>query len=368
MSVSPLETWEACSLPVVIPSEWTSSTARAGLRVMARLAAQLAAAQAQLVTVMRAGRDTRASIVRATGMSGRDATRAEQVAKVVERLPEAAEALGSGAVSAGHVALLHQVHDGAAAKELLTVAAGQTADDFAATVQRHLLDAEADSVAARQRAARTVTFGRADDGGMLIRAVLPHLDGERVKAAIEARCDQAWREAHPDRADVAGGHGDEPRHRRMADALVELVTGGATAGVRTGVVVVVDEASMTADVAGAGPMSRDVLADVVMDARTDLWAAVRSMNGAILSFGRSRRFATAIQKLALVARDGGTCSWPGCRQPWSRCDADHQVDWDDNGTTDLPNLRLLCRLHHPQRHETGLEPDDPDPPELIDDA
>ena len=75
-----------------------------------------------------------------------------------------------------------------------------------------------------------------------------------------------------------------------------------------------------------------------------------------MTFGRSRRLASPLQKLALALRDGGFCVKPGCSTPWHRCDADHIIEWDDGGLTDIENLRHLCRTDcHPHRHETGTE-------------
>jgi hypothetical protein len=41
-----------------------------------------------------------------------------------------------------------------------------------------------------------------------------------------------------------------------------------------------------------------------------------------------------------------TCRFPTCRQPASRCDADHTRPFDQNGPTCSCNLGCLCRWHH----------------------
>ena len=96
-----------------------------------------------------------------------------------------------------------------------------------------------------------------------------------------------------------------------------------------------------------------------------------------MKFGRTRRFASALQKLALALREHGTCAYPGCDIPWNRCDADHDPPWDQGGLTDLDTMKLMCTNgHHTHRHETGNnitrqpngtwtinnEPDEPRPP------
>lgn len=362
-----LNTWRDLRLPRVTPSEWDPASARVGLGEIRRLRAELDAAQAGLVGVMseETGRDTRAALVRHGGMSARDARDAERVADVSARLPGAGDALAEGQVSAAHLALLAPITDPVAAGDLLAIAPSQPVDEFAATVRRHQIERDGASLRDRQRNARSVSFFRADDGNIGMRAILTPLDGERIKAMINQRCDARWRAEHPERAEVLGGHESEPRERRMADAFVELMLGHArSAGPSpVGVVVVVDADTMDARLAGAEqPVTTDDVIDAVQQAEHELYVAVKSTSGAILHFGRSRRYATAIQKLALIARDGGICCWTGCDERWDRCDVDHVIDWDQGGPTDLDNLRLLCRRHHRHRHETRTEPDDPDPP------
>ena len=51
-------------------------------------------------------------------------------------------------------------------------------------------------------------------------------------------------------------------------------------------------------------------------------------------------------------RDGG-CVFPGCDMPAGWSDAHHITPWEHGGTTDLPNLALLCRHHHGVTHRTG---------------
>jgi hypothetical protein len=68
-------------------------------------------------------------------------------------------------------------------------------------------------------------------------------------------------------------------------------------------------------------------------------------SGGIISYGRTRRLATAGQRRALAARDGG-CSFPGCTTPASWCQTHHIRSWADGGDTSLDNLTLLCGYHH----------------------
>lgn len=121
-------------------------------------------------------------------------------------------------------------------------------------------------------------------------------------------------------------------------------------------IVVVDEERFEAGVAGTGPGSGPVsMADVVdLADRADFFAAVKGMDGAILRFGRLRRFASAFQRLAVIARDGGRCAFPGCDTSQESCDVHHVVDFDVGGLTDLEWLALLCKAHHAFLHANRL--------------
>jgi hypothetical protein len=48
-----------------------------------------------------------------------------------------------------------------------------------------------------------------------------------------------------------------------------------------------------------------------------------------------------------------TCTYPGCRRPAARCDADHTVAYHRGGRTCLCNLAPLCRRHHAAKQASG---------------
>jgi hypothetical protein len=77
-------------------------------------------------------------------------------------------------------------------------------------------------------------------------------------------------------------------------------------------------------------------------------------NGAVLDLGRTQRLASARQRTALLARDGG-CIIPGCTVPGDGCEAHHVVPWDAGGPTDVDNLVLLCDRHHSETHQRTWE-------------
>ncbi|TQC46952.1 HNH endonuclease [Rhodococcus sp. WS4] len=69
--------------------------------------------------------------------------------------------------------------------------------------------------------------------------------------------------------------------------------------------------------------------------------------GRPLHLGRRRRLASADQRLALVAADGG-CTRPRCAAPASLCAVHHVTDWSKGGRTDIGGLALVCDACHAQ--------------------
>ena len=408
------------SIPRLVAAAWTSTTAKIGLREIARLRAELAVAQAVLTGVMakETGRDTSAALSRHTGMSAREAREATKVAEVIAIVAGAEDALATGDVTAAHLAALAPIANTSDAADLLALAAGQSPEDFAKTVQRVRIERDGPSWSEKQHAARSVKFFNDEYGCIGMRAVLPPVAGTALKHQLQQIADDAWRAAHPERAATLGGHDAEPYDRRLADALIRLANGTcaftdrraadtnlnahtdqaaggrqdgdnpldaeSATGVATAheagpdsevanssdrvargratetitggpnrptVVVTVNAETLEAEIVGHGPIPFPEAAHLA--ARADLFAAIRTTNGAILKFGRNRRLASPLQRLALIVRDGG-CTWTGCKVDYTRCDADHDPPWEQGGTTDLEYLRLMCRCgHHSHLHETG---------------
>ncbi|HEY0717363.1 MAG TPA: DUF222 domain-containing protein, partial [Streptosporangiaceae bacterium] len=92
---------------------------------------------------------------------------------------------------------------------------------------------------------------------------------------------------------------------------------------------------------GALLTARQVLA---LACRAEI-SVIRWRDGLPLDVGRRYRTETPAQRRALTARDRG-CRWPGCALPATWCTAHHIQPWNRAGTTRLPNLVLLCFVHH----------------------
>lgn len=64
--------------------------------------------------------------------------------------------------------------------------------------------------------------------------------------------------------------------------------------------------------------------------------------GRPMFLGRSKRIASADQRIVLHAIDGG-CTVPGCDQPAYNCETHHLIEWQPDGTTDIDRLTLVCQ-------------------------
>lgn len=349
--------WDDITVPVAAPDGWTRPEIRHGLAQLERIARGLDYARAVLISGLGVdGRDTAAEIARATGMSTRTATQHRQVATVIKNVAGAGDLLASGSVSSEHLRSLMRIDDADDATELLGLAVVQSPEDFRLTIDRFLFDRDEAGARERQHAARSVRFFNAEIGCVGIRSVLTPLEGAELRSRLLQIADATWRKEHPERAETLGGHGGPPLHQRLADAFMNLVRGEAGLSSRPSVVVVVHEETLTAEIAGTGPGSGPIsIVDAVglLD-RADLYAAVKSMTGVILNFGRSRRFASPLQRLAVIVRDRGQCAVPGCDASHERCHVHHRLDVEKGGLTNLADLALLCTAHHTYLHANNL--------------
>jgi hypothetical protein len=64
-----------------------------------------------------------------------------------------------------------------------------------------------------------------------------------------------------------------------------------------------------------------------------------------LYLGRSKRIASADQRIVLHSRDRG-CTAPGCDVPGYLCEVHHVDEWVDGGLTNIDKLTFACRAHH----------------------
>ncbi len=75
-------------------------------------------------------------------------------------------------------------------------------------------------------------------------------------------------------------------------------------------------------------------------------AVVLGKGRRVLDVGQSVRIVPPWMRLAVVARDGTDCAFPGCTIPASWCEAHHIVPWQHGGPTSVENTVMLCPHHH----------------------
>jgi hypothetical protein len=222
---------------------------------------------------------------------------------------------------------------------------------YAARYLAHVVDPEG---AARsfeaQFQARRASFAPMLDGMWRLEAFADPEGSATLQAALDAA--------------MAPSSADDTRSttQRRYDALIELARfslehGGvpSVGGVRPQILVTCSPESLSgtpgaapAVLPDATPLPAGTLARIACDAAIN--RVVFGPSGAVLDLGRTRRFFTPAQRLALWARDRG-CRFPGCGAPWTH--AHHVIPWQHGGATDLDTGVLLCPTHHRHVHEGG---------------
>jgi hypothetical protein len=80
--------------------------------------------------------------------------------------------------------------------------------------------------------------------------------------------------------------------------------------------------------------------------------AILSDAGGVLTYGRSRRLASAGQRKALFARDRG-CTFPGCTRTAALSEIHHTTEWAHGGRTDLNTMAIACGYHNNEGPKQG---------------
>ncbi|MEM7142003.1 MAG: HNH endonuclease [Actinomycetota bacterium] len=326
------------------------------------LRAAIDAHEARLVRAIDAlpdeGLDGRGVLRSHGGKSARAANRAARTAHALGGMPDAESALASGRITAEHADVLakaaRDVDPELVDAELVSVAETGPADVFAKRAtewvsQKTRRDTKADHDA--QRRARTVKRWNDDDTGLAM--FLLGVD-QVTGAAIDTELTRLERRFYDD--DGRSGDPDTRRttDQRLADAMVELITGTRASDApphpKHNVTVMFDLSGTTTDdgqplatlVTDGKPLPEEVLN------RLSCIGSITPMlfNGPAkpIWVGRDHRTATITQWRALIARDRGCI---GCGANPDRCEAHHITPWTADGPTEIDNLALVCsRCHH----------------------
>ena len=288
-----------------------------------------------------------------------------RMARALDAMPVAAEALAAGDVSSSAVSLLAHARDASpeafsrSEESLVDAARTLSVDHLKDVVARWRHDHADDAADDRQELYLSPTLrGRGRLSG--------DLNAGTTQVLITAlRAVQDAEVRSNDRTDTRSPA------RRRADALGEICrqwldssSRPTVAGERPHVIVTIDVESLgrgenapgTARSGRARPGGR--LSDVGAISAADalMWACDAQVTRVItdaasrpLDVGRTIRITPPWIRKALMVRDG-ECAFPDCGRPPSWCDPHHVVHWTNGGATALSNLALLCRRHHRMIH------------------
>jgi hypothetical protein len=297
-----------------------------------------------------------------------------RVAHALASLPRISAAMERGELSYSKVRAITRIADAATEELLLSIALNGTAHHVETTVRcfRRASQAQELSREARQQAAWRVTCMYDEDGSLIVKASLPAETGALFLKALDAAAESAFQERRRVSAETSAAASDHPTPGEMpafgarrADALARIAESflahGAEvlpSGERHQVVVHIDAETLREGCDGRcehehGPsLAVETARRLGCDA--SVVAVVEDENGEPLNAGRKTRTIPPAIRRALFARDKDGCRFPGCTNH-HYVDGHHIKHWANGGETRLSNLVLLCRFHHRQVHEGGVE-------------
>jgi hypothetical protein len=315
-------------------------------------------------------------------LSGPEAHRRVQTARLHEALPEWADAEADGRVGVAQSELMARVaanpripaevleRDSPA---LLDDAISQSFDEFERRVR--MWEALADPDGDRDRnehlhANRDVRVRPRPEGGWTITGNLAELAGcefnEIFSWFIEAEWHTDWADARH-RLGEAATVADLARTeaQRRADAFVAMARAAASAAPgsqapRPTVNILIDQESFEAHLRGEAIDPRRYR-DVVMRTQTGrrlhpddavnaalighIRRVVYDGSGTVIDLGRRQRLFRGSSREAVMLLLT-TCVWIGCDRPIAWCDADHSLGWRAHGATVPRNGGGLCQGHN----------------------
>ena len=323
------------------------------LGLVGRVESAVAAVRSETVAAI-AGRRGEAGAAEAVRDQLREsrgkAKRDVRLAGRLEWLPDTAEALAGGAITAQQARMIAEAAEETSIneKELIAAAEDQPVDRFGRTVRDHVNERTAgedlEERRRRQRERREFSIHPNSDGMFRVSGWLDPLAGARVQTALGAEYRRLVKaEDSKNRATTT---------QLYADALEALVTReGRGKSLRTTLVVVADYDFVAGQLAAprladGTPLAADEFVKLALEA--EILPALFDTKGQPLWLGRAKRDASTAQRIALAARDKGCV---GCGAANSYCEPHHIKYWENGGPTDLDNLCLLCgHCHHKEVH------------------
>ncbi len=297
------------------------------------------------------------------------ATKTTERAATLGSTPSLADALGDGAITAGHIDAVTRTSKKLdpdrrselfeRANTLAAVATAATVDEFARRLDleaRRLQTDDGEERLERQRRAARVRTWTDLDGMWNLAARLDPLTGMKMAARLDATVETLFSETVPA---VCPADPIEKQRFLTAQALTRLLLDPGTSA-RPGrgeflAIIDADAPDCTGPIAEFAipiELPARVIAELAGDA--DLTAVV-VRNGVVLyapgelNLGRTTRLANRAQRRALRGLYS-CCAIPGCSVAYDRCKLHHIIWWINGGRTDLDNLIPMCTVHHGKIH------------------
>ncbi len=314
---------------------------------------------------------------RGTTHTKREAKRRANRAKAVNANPALAVDLATGELLPAGLDALADAADqseGAAAHDAALIERIKSAPpDRARGIAKRWLDErttpdEHERRYERQRRLRKVTKYPLRNGLMGITAEGDREAIDEIWSVLSAESKRLYRQDGG--RDLPSDKHPRTRHQRLFDAFHAAVTTGdptilgakSSRSIQVFVTLTLDElldGATKARLVGGGTIPRQLLDEYLTgDARVA--GMLFDGNGQVLWHGRNRRWATAPQIAALIARDEG-CAL--CEAHPSGCDSHHLIPYNSpaQGLTNADELALLCTDCHHHIHATNqtlyCEPD-----------
>ena len=279
------------------------------------------------------------------------------VGRRVTDFPESVLAMGANRIGFAHLAVMARTANALPKafdeNALLDKACAMSPGKFWHACRHYRHSADPKGYAAEQAEQveqRRLSMSTWIDGSLLLSGVLDPIGGAAIRTALEPL------------ARKSGAHDDRDRERRLADALVELSMHALDTGLipqsasqRTHLNVTTSLETLmgltgapAAEMEFLLPISSRTVGRLACDC--SVTRILLDSDSMVIDVGRAKRVISGPMRRALNARDCH-CIWPGCERPATWTSGHHLVHWINGGTTELPNLALLCYRHHWMVHE-----------------
>ena len=218
---------------------------------------------------------------------------------------------------------------------------------------------EAKKLAEQEARARTkaeVRFRTSGDGTVRGSFVLPELQAEMFRKALQALAAPK----HVRATEGAGSYDyEKPTPHKLGLAFIEYIERypldklPSMGGLAATVVITADADVFTEGAQRAGRTEGGVGVSpgqlIRLACEAKVMPAVLDNGGHVLDLGRGHRFHNAPQRLALIVEQK-TCQHPVCDTAGAFCHVHHTTPWANGGETNTRQAVLLCPFHHHQAH------------------